>query len=139
MRNVMERWFEEIWNKGNIAAIEELLAPDGIIHRLDEFGRDATGPAAFREFFVRFRSAFPDIHITINDSVMEGDKIACHWTAEATHSSDSLGFPATGKRIRITGMSFARIRNGQVIEGLNNWDQFGMLQQLGMLNIAAPA
>lgn len=127
---VVRRWFDEVWNKGNLDAIDELFAADGIAYGLGEAGKDVRGAEGFKPFVQRIRSAFPDIHITVDDTINEGDQIAARFTGTMTHTGDDLGFPATGKRVTVSGMSFTRIRNGQIVEGWNNWDIYGMMQQL---------
>ncbi len=66
----------------------------------------------------------------MNDTISEGDKIAARFSATMTHTGDDLGFPATGKQVTVSGMSFTRIANGQIVEGWNNWDIYGMMRQL---------
>ena len=128
---LIQRWFDEVWNKGRAEAIDEMFAADGIAYGLGEAGVDVHGPSAFKPFFEKLRGAFPDFEVTIEDTVAEEDKVAARWTARMTHRGDQLGLPATGKRVVVTGMSIVRIRDGQIIEGWNNWDVFGMMQQIG--------
>jgi steroid delta-isomerase-like uncharacterized protein len=79
----------------------------------------------------RIRSAFPDINIVVEDVFGAEDKVVLRWSATMTHRGDHLGMPATGERVRITGMTIARIGDKQIIEGWDNWDQLGMLKQIG--------
>jgi steroid delta-isomerase-like uncharacterized protein len=127
---VVQRWFDEVWNNGNIEAIDELFAADGVAYGLGEAGKDVRGAQGFKPFVQRIRGAFPDFHITVDDTISEGDKIAARFSATMTHTGDDLGFPATGKQVTVSGMSFTRIQNGQIVEGWNNWDIYGMMQQL---------
>lgn len=127
---VIQRWFEEVWNKGNLDAIDELLAADAVGRGLGEAGKDVYGPAGFKPFVQRIRGAFPDIHITVEDTVAEGDKVAARFTATMTHEGDDLGLPATGKRVTVSGITFTLVRNGQIADGWNCWDIYGMMQQL---------
>jgi steroid delta-isomerase-like uncharacterized protein len=127
---VIRRWFDEVWNQGRMEAIDELFAADGIAYGLGEAGKDVHGAAGFKPFVHRIRNAFPDIHITVDDTINEGDKIAARFTATMTHTGDDLGFPATGKRVTVSGISFTRIAKGQIVQGWNNWDIYGMMQQL---------
>src|SRR5919206_2403869 len=92
---LVHRWFEEVWNKGRDTAIDEMLAGDAIVHGLGEPGVETRGPAAFKPFFARIRGAFPDIQITVEQTVAEGDWVASRWTARMTHRGDDLGVPAT--------------------------------------------
>ena len=126
------RWFEEVWNQGREAAIGELMSTVGVVHGL---GPDLHGPEGFRPFFKAYRDAFPDIKVTIESIVSEGDLAAVRWTAAATHKGNGLGFPATGKRVELTGMAFVRVENGKLAEGWNNFDQLGMLQQMGVVSL----
>ncbi len=127
---LIQRWFEEVWNKGRAAAIDEMMAPQCLVHGL---GPDQHGAAAFKLFHTAYRNAFPDITIQIDQAVAEGDMVAVCWSGTGTHRGDGLGFPATGKQARFTGMTMARIANGRFVEGWNNFDQLGMLQQLGVM------
>lgn len=133
-KQVVQRWFEEVWNKGRAAAIDELFAEDGIAHGLaDESGAPLLGPAAFKEFHQKFRGAFPDIVVTIEDAVAEGDMVAARCSVRAVHAGDDLGFAATQKPMEITGMTMVRIRDGKIVEGWNNFDFMSMFRQLGAL------
>lgn len=133
-RGLVRRWFEEVWNKGRADAIDELFAEDGLAHGLaDETGAPLRGPAAFREFHSKFRGAFPDIVVTVDDTVAEGDKVAARCTVRAVHAGDHLGFAATQKPMEITGIAIVRIRDGQIVEAWNNFDFMSMFRQLDAL------
>src|SRR4051794_19192041 len=94
---LVHRWFEEVWNKHRADAIDELLAPDTIAHGLGPGGADLRGPAGFKEFHAQFTGAFPDIHITVEDVVCEGDLAACRFTGTGTHLGHELGAPPSGQ------------------------------------------
>jgi len=128
---LVRRWFDEVWGQGRVAAIDELLARHGVVHGL---GPDAQGVEAFKLFHAAYRSAFPDITIRVEDVVAEGQLVAARWSGAGTHRGDDLGFPATGRQVRFSGMVFVRVENGQFVEGWNAFDQLGMLQQLGIVN-----
>lgn len=132
------RWFEEVWNKGRAEAIEEMFAAEGVAHGLaDEQGRELRGPAHFREFFERFRSAFPDVQVVVEDTIAEGDRVAARCSVRARHQSDSLGFAATGRPVEFTGISIVRLSEGKIVEAWNNFDFMTMFQQLGALRLAS--
>ena len=126
-------WFEEVWNKGRIEAIDELLSPDCLVRRLHEDGSDSRGTEGFKAFFRKFREAFPDIHVTVEDALEVGDRSAVRFLFEATHNGDSLGFAATKRSVKVTGQAWAIIREGKCIECWNNWDQLELMKQLGLL------
>jgi len=128
---LMRRWFKEVWNEGKTETIHKLLAPDAIgIGELED-GSPLRGPAEFVPFVERIRGAFPDINIVVDDAFGAEDKVVVRWTATMTHRGDHLGIPASGKQVRIAGMTIARIRDKQIVEGWDNWDQLGMLKQIG--------
>ena len=130
---VLHRWFEEVWNQGLESSIDVLLADDAVAHGLgDETGVDLHGPAGFKPFFRKFRAAFPDMRITVEDALMEGDRIAARCSVVATHSGPGLMPAPTNRSVSFTGMCFVRVRDGKLVEGWNNFDFLAMYQQLGM-------
>ena len=133
-KTLVTMWFEEVWTKGRVEAIDEMMAPNCVVHGL---GPQAQDIQAFKRFHAGYRNAFPDITITVDQTVAEGDLVAVRWSGAATHSGDGLGFRATNLPAKLSGMVFARIENGKLVEGWNNFDQLGMLQQLGV--VALPA
>jgi steroid delta-isomerase-like uncharacterized protein len=128
---LVHRWFDEVWSQGREGAIEELLAEDAVVHGLGEPGIDVRGPAAFKPFFARLRATFPDLQIRVEQTVAEGDWVASRWTARMTHQGEQLGVPASRQPVVVTGMSMGRFRDGQLVEGYNNWDQLSLMQQIG--------
>jgi steroid delta-isomerase-like uncharacterized protein len=131
---LIRRWFEEVWNKGREEAIDEMFAENGIAHGLaDESGEALRGPTGYKPFFRKFRAAFPDIEVVVEDTVTEGDKVAARCTVRGKHQSDSLGFAATQRPMEITGMTIVRVRDGKIVEAWNNFDFMSMFKQLGAL------
>jgi steroid delta-isomerase-like uncharacterized protein len=129
---LVRRWFEEVWNKGRAAAIDEMLASSGLVHGL---GPHPQSNAEFKKFYAAYRNAFPDVTIHIDAMVAEGDVVAARWSGKGTHRGDGLGFAATGKSVHFSGMIFVRIEGGKLVEGWNVFDQLGMLQQVGMVSV----
>lgn len=128
-RAVLYRWFEEVWNQDREEVIDELMAPNSIAHGLGE-GAAAHGPAGFKPFLRNMRAAFPDIHIRIEDTIVQGDKAVVRVVLQGTHLGDGLGLPKTGQPVTVTGIIITRVVNGQIVEGWNCWDQLGLLRQL---------
>jgi predicted ester cyclase len=83
--------------------------------------------------FKLFRGAFPDIHIDVEKTVVEGDYVTVMCRVTGTHTGATLGFPPTGRRIDFNGMVLARVANGQFQEGWNCFDFLTMYQQLGVV------
>ena len=130
---IVRRWFQEVWNEGRFQTIHELMAEDAV--GIGQAGPEAVirGPRQFQPFVEKLRGAFPDIHVTIEDAFSSGDKVAARWSATMTHQGDQLGVPASGKQVRVTGISLVRIVHGQIVEGFDNWDQFTMLREIGAI------
>ena len=133
-RALMHRWFEEVWNKGREEAIDEMFAEDGIAHGLaDEHDQKLKGPTGFKPFFRKFRDAFPDIQVVVEDCIAEGDLVAARCAVRASHTGEGLGVAATNSPVDFTGMCFIRVRDGKIVEGWNNFDFMRLYQQIGML------
>jgi steroid delta-isomerase-like uncharacterized protein len=131
---LIRRWFEEVWNKGRADAIDEMFAADGIGHGLSaDPAKPLRGPENFKIFQAQFREAFPDIIVTVEDAVAEGDKIAARCSVRGKHTGDSLGFAATHAPTEFTGITIVRVRDGQIVEAWNNFDFMRMYQQLGII------
>jgi steroid delta-isomerase-like uncharacterized protein len=131
------RIFTEAFNQGNLAAVEELLAPDSITH-IPAWGMP-NNRMGLKQLIASFRAAFPDLHCTVEDVIREGDKFAAHWTMRGTHKGSFFGNPPTGRTIVAKGIIFALIENGRIIEDWILVDQMGMLQQLGVVPPAGGA
>ena len=127
---VIETWFLDMWNNDKPELMPELYAEDGVAHGLGERDATVTGPKDYLPFYQLFRTAFPDIHFTILDHVVDGHKIATRWRATATHAGDFLGNPATGKPVELSGLVIAYIRDGKIGDCWNTWDSKGLLEQL---------
>ena len=137
---LVRRWFEEVWNKGRAEAIEEMFDEEGVAHGLaDESGAELRGPAHFRAFHGRFREAFPGVEVVVEDAISEGDRVAARCTVRARHEGDSLGFAATRRPVEFTGMTFARVRGGKIVEAWNNFDFMALFVQIGAVEMRQPA
>ena len=135
----IRRWFEEVWNKGREEAIEEMMGEECVANGLvDDEGQPLRGPVGFKPFFRKFREAFPNIEVVVEDAVAEGDKVAARCSVRGHHRGDSLGFAATEQPVEFTGMTITRIRDGKIVEAWNNFDFMTMFQQLGALRLDAP-
>ena len=126
------RNFEEVWNQGKLAVIDELVARDATFHDPNVPGGKFTGPEGLKQFVEIYKKAFPDVQLTINDQVAEGDKVVSRWTGTGTHTGELMGIPPTGKRATVTGIDFDRYQDGKIVEAYASYDMLGMLQQLGL-------
>jgi steroid delta-isomerase-like uncharacterized protein len=131
---IQHRWFEEVWNKGRADAIDQMLAPEIVGHGLvDSNGNEVRGVEAFKSFYESFREAFPDIKVTVEDTVAEGDKIVARCTVRATHTGEGLGVNPTNRPVEFTGMCMLRVKDGRIVESWNSFDFLTMMQQIGLV------
>ena len=108
LKALTRRWFEEVWNKGNTALIDQMLAPDALAHGLGQPSADLRGAAVFRPFYDQFRRAFPDLKIEVQDVLADGDQTATRFTFTATHNGDFQGLEHT-QSIRSARSALVRI------------------------------
>ena len=125
------RWVEEIWDKGNLAAFDELLAPQFVCNYAPP--EVPLGPEGYKQTVNLYRTALPDMHYTVDEMVAEGDKVAVRWNGRGTHEGSLMGIAPTGKQVTITGISILRIAGGKVVEEWGEMDMLGVLQQLGAI------
>ena len=129
---LMRRWFQEVWNEGRMQTVHDLLSPDGVARGQRAAESEIRGPEEFVKFVREIRGAFPDIKVNVEDIFGVDDKVVLRWSATMTHTGDALGFPASGRTVRSRGITIARIVDGKIVEGWDNWDQLGMLEQIGV-------
>jgi predicted ester cyclase len=132
---LIRRWFDEVWTRGRIQAIDQLRSLKATAVGLGEGDTIAHGPDPFKAFFLNLRATLPDLKVTIEDLLAEGDKVAVRYSVEGTHQGEALASPATGQKIRFTGITIARVEGGKIVQGWNNLDQLGLLTQLGLLPV----
>lgn len=134
---VCRRWFEEVWNEGREDLMPLLAAADVVAHGIAGPDDVAYGlEAGFKPMYRTLRGAFPDIHFTVDEVIGSGEMVALRWSVRGTHRGDELGMPATGKSVAFTGMTFARVVDGKIVEGWNNWDMMGLMNQIGAATAA---
>lgn len=132
----LHRWFEEVWNQKREDAIDEMFAEDGIANGLnDAEGNPLRGPEGFKTLHRAFLSAYPDLIITVEDTVCEGDKIAARCKVSATHAGEGLGVAPTNQPIEFTGLTIVKLKDGKIIEAWNEFDFMKMYSQLGALTL----
>ena len=132
---IVRRFGEEIWHKGNLDAIEEFIAPDYVRHtsHYREGGREVQGPEGARQSIAALRAAFPDVHFTEDDILVDGDKVVTRWTFHGTHRGPFLGVAPTGKHVTFSGINIYRIACGKIVERWASEDAISLYQQLGLL------
>jgi steroid delta-isomerase-like uncharacterized protein len=130
-----KRIIEEVFGGGDYDLAHKLVAADAIGHDPAR-PEPVRGPDGLIESARGYRDAFPDLRLTANQSIAEGDYVATRWTAVGTHKGDLFGIAPTGKQSTVTGISIDRWADGKIVESWTNWDTMGLLQQLGVMPAA---
>ena len=123
-----QRFHADIFDAGNLAAADELLAPGFVWHV-----QVASGPEGVKQFAQAMRAAFPDLRIAADDVRAEGDRVAIRWTLTGTHGGDFFGVPASGRPVSSPGVDIYRIENGRIVEIWTVGDDLGILAQIGAI------
>lgn len=132
-RNLMRRWFDELWNKGRLEIVDELLAPDCIIHGLmDEHGVQMKGPEPFKAFYRGLRAQFGKLRIDVEDTLSDRGRLAARCVV---HGTDA----ASGRPVKFGGVAIVRTRRGRIVEGWNHFDFHHMGQQIAPGRAALPS
>jgi len=132
-KTVSRRFFEEVFGKGKLNVLDEIIATDHVNSGPGALPQLPTGPDGAKQLVTVYRNAFPDIRFTIDEQIAEGDKVVTRWSADGTHKGELVGIPATGKTSTVTGITVDRFVNGKIAESWAIFDQFGMMQQLGVI------
>jgi len=127
---VAHRWHLEVVQEGNTGLADQILTPDVLIH---VNGQESRGVDAAKQLATALKTAFPDIRITHDEVIVSGDRVAIRWTSDQTHGGDYFGTPASGKRIHIEGLDLFHIRDGKIAEMWIEFDNLGILQQMGAI------
>lgn len=128
-RSVPRGLIEEVWNRGRLEVVDELVDDAYVGH---PSGTDGVG--GYKQYFVALRTAFPDIRFSVEDEITEGSKVAVRWAATGTHQGECARVPPTGRRGEISGTTVFHIAEGKAVECWTNLDELGMLRQLGLLS-----
>ncbi len=131
--HLIRRWFDEVWNQGNEATIDELFPEDAVMWGVNRPDVASTGPSEFKTFYHAMRSACSDLHVELDDVIQEGDTAFARFTVTTNHIGEGLGIAPTNKSVKLVGMTAVRVKNGKITEGWNIWDQIGLTRQLGLL------
>jgi steroid delta-isomerase-like uncharacterized protein len=126
------RLLEGVMNQRNLALVDELCAPDFVLHR---GSTTMQGREPYKQFLSMYLTGGPDFHLTIEDQIAEGDKVVSRFTGRGTHLGPFMGIPPTGKHVTATGIGIIRVANGKIVEEWANGDDLGVLQQLGVVPV----
>jgi steroid delta-isomerase-like uncharacterized protein len=124
----------EAVNTGDLALLDEFVAPD-----YTEHSEGFQGVEPFKQQITAFRAAFPDLRVTVEDLLIDGDRFASRTTVTGTHAGDLMGMPASGRRISVEAVDIGRIENGQAKERWGGLNLYSMLTQLGVIPAPQPS
>lgn len=125
-----QTWIDGL-NRGDVSAADKAYASDCVIH-INGSPDPNLSVEGFKQMMSGLLAAFPDFQIAIEDQIVTGDKVATRWVAEGTNSGSFGGVPPTGRRVRVNGLILDRVADGRIVERWEQWDQAGMMQQLGL-------
>jgi predicted ester cyclase len=142
-KQLVRDFFEEVWNNQNLDYLDEIYSPDFVLHALWQNTAaggsiEATGIEPAKNVIGGWLSGFPDITVTIEDQIAEGDKVLSRHTSHGTHTNAFMGMPPTGREATITGMTITRVSGGKIVEAWTSWDALGMFEQLGLASGGPP-
>jgi len=127
---MQQTWIDGL-NRGDVSVAEKVFTADCVIH-INGSPDPNLSVAGFKQMMTGLLAAFPDLRINIEDQVVAGNKVATRWVAEGTNSAPFGNVPATGRRVRVNGIILDRVADGRIVERWEQWDQAGMMQQLGL-------
>lgn len=128
-RELVARLHAELFASRDLAPLERYFAPDVVSHDMPP--GFPPGIEGVRRFFETFHSAFPDIEVTVDEIVADGERAAVATTIEGTHTGELLGIAPTGRRVSIRGIDLVRVVGGRIVEHRGLTDTIGLLRQLG--------
>jgi predicted ester cyclase len=130
-KTIARRVDEEAFSaQGDLSVVDEFVSADVVNHTAPPHMQH--GRENLKQLAHLWRTAFPDLTITVDDILAEGDLVAVAWTGSGTHLGDLFGIPPTGKRGVMSGIEFNRIQDGRIVERWGNNDQLGLFVQLGL-------
>ena len=132
-KTVARRILEEAFGKGDLKVIDQCVAASHVDHDPANPPSLPNGPAGIRMIVQLYRGAFPDLRMTIEDQLADGDRVVTRWTARGTHQGNLNELAPTGRKVVVTGITIDRLIGGKIAESWTTWDQAGMLQQVGAL------
>jgi steroid delta-isomerase-like uncharacterized protein len=129
---VIAREFIQLWGNGSLDIIDKFADPSFSFY-YPALPKTFQGGQMFRRVIEFFRSAFSDLNCQIDEEIAEGDKVVMRWSFSGIHKGTYLGYPASNKRVKWTGMTIYRIVDGKVMEERGEEDHLGFLRQIGVV------
>ena len=131
---IVRRLYEEAWNSRRLEVVSEIISPSHALHAPNISG-SSMGPEAYKRQLSLFLAGYPDLRITLEDTIAEKDKVVASWSISGTHKGNFMGVPPTNKKVSVYGITIHHIANGKIMDSFSNWDVLGMMQQLGVVSV----
>lgn len=128
----VDRVIEEAFNNGDLEVIDEVMASEYEMH-VPNAPQGFRGPEGFKEFVQMYRTGFPDLALSVEDRVVEGNKIADRIISRGTHEDEFMDILPTGTEIETTSMVIHHLEDGECVADYGLVDNLGLLQQLGVV------
>jgi len=129
---IVRRLYEEVWNKRRVELVDELMSPSHAMHD-NHLPDSGIGPEAYKRNVARFVAGFPDLRFTVEDMLVENDKVAVGWTISGTHKGEFRGISPTGRKVSVEGITIHDIANGRIMDSYAMRDMWSLMQQLGVV------
>lgn len=134
---LVRRIYEEVLNKGDLHVVDDLYATEYVY--TSPGAPESRGPEGFKQRVRMLQTAFPDLRFNLEQIIAEGESVVSRWTGHGTHQGDFRGIPPTNKQVIVTGIIIHRLVGGKFVEGREELDALGLLQQLGAIPGAGAA
>jgi steroid delta-isomerase-like uncharacterized protein len=135
---IVRRLYEEVWNKRRVELVDELMSPSHAMHD-NHLPDSGIGPEAYKRNVARFVAGFPDLRFTVEDMLVENDKVAVGWTISGTHKGEFRGISPTGRKVSVEGITINHIADGKIMDSYISVDYLGLMQQLGVAPAFGPS
>lgn len=132
----VRRIWEEVWNKGELDVVDEVLAEDYVGH-IPAMPGPICGTEGFKQLITAYRTAYPDVHVTVDDVIEAGDRVVVRWTSHGTNTGALMGIPPTGRTVEVAGISIFEMKENKVATEWEGFDTLGMMRQLGVVESPA--
>ena len=129
-KELVRRCWLECFNRGDLSVVDELVAPNYVWHGPSQ---EINGQEGIKQLITAIRSGLPDIQMSIERQLAAGDEVATRWRIQGTHKGNLFGVAPSGKRVNITGLAISRFAQGKIVEEWEEYDQFGLFQQIGAI------
>jgi len=130
---IVQRYVDEIQNGHSLDALDSIFADDFVDHMASSGGLFVGGMDGLKRGYATFLNAFPDLHVTVEAMIAEGDKVVAYKTLTGTHSGPHLGVPATNKRVQYQIISIYSIKNGKIVGYWGLQDEMSLMRQFGVI------